>query len=121
MVHCIRGQARLTTMRMLIAALVVAILIVGCTDSRTIKERCIAAAETYQEAFGAEACPVESLQALRYINQSCPMVNIPRYFIQGEDPNPCAKHFQELPLPYLDAPADVPVGFEFLDREDESD
>lgn len=93
----------------------------GCTDSRTLKERCLAAADTYQEAFGAEACPVESLQALGYINRSCPMVSFSRPFIVGEDPNPCAKYFWEPRLPYSDASAEAPVGFQFLDREDESD
>ncbi len=108
-------------MRILIAALVVAILIVGCRDSRPLIERCIEASETYYEAYGKETCPRESLQALIYINRSCPMVEFGRPFIQGEDPNPCAKHIREHRLPHSDTPAEVPVGHQFLDREDEQD
>ena len=121
MVHCIRGQVGLTAIRVLAAALIVAILIAGCRDPRPLRERCIEASQKYFEAYGEEICPRESLQALIYINRSCPMVEFSRPFIQGEDPNPCAKHIWEPRLPYSDAPAEVPVGFPFLDREDESE
>ena len=104
----------------IMAILCLGILAVACetAEPTATVERCIEADGIYHEAWGAETCPIESLLAMRFLDQRCPMVEHGRLFIKGSSLNPCDKYRPEPPCPSDAGVIEEPShGFGFIDRE----